>query len=476
MTIREISLVFIAIALLAGCAATSEPPTATPEPTATEPPTEPPQPTETSVPPTPEPTAPEEATPIPEPTEVTGLPGGVVRSEIQREMNPNVEPEQIATRADNTNALAFDLYQAFAEEEGNVFYSPYSIAIALAMTYAGAEGETDAQMADTLRITLAEPTVHAAFNALDQAITQRGAEVGEEMGTGFELNVANAIWGQEGYPFRAEYLDVLAQHYGTGLRTLDFSASPEAAREAINEWVKQETEGKIEELIPEGGLNELARLVLTNAIYFKAAWKHQFTEELTVEMPFTTLEGEEIPVPMMKQTLQIRYAEGETYQAIELPYVGSLMSMVIVMPNEGDFETFEDSLDAERMDGVLDTLEGQNVALTMPKFEYETRYQMVEILTEMGMPAAFSPQEADFSGIDGSMELFIQSVIHKAYVSVDEKGTEAAAATGVTVGITSAPAEPVQVEIDHPFIFIIRDIESGTILFAGRVLNPGSGS
>ena len=476
MIMKEIGLVFIVIALLAGCAATREPPTATPEPTATDQPTEPPQPTETSVPPTPEPTATQEATPLPEPTEVTGLPGGVVQSEIQRTMNPDVGPGQVATRAENVNAFAFDLYQVFTEEGENVFYSPYSIAMALAMTYAGAEGETEAQMADTLRITLAEPTTHAAFNALDQAITQRGQDIEEEMGTGFELNVANAIWGQEGYPFRAEYLDLLAQHYGTGLRTLDFSASPEAAREAINEWVRLETEGKIEELIPRGGLNELARLVLTNAIYFKAAWQYQFTEELTEELPFTTLEGDEVRVPMMKQTLQIRYADGETYQAIEMPYVGSFMSMVVVMPDEGSFEAFEDSLDAERMNSVIDSMEGQNVALTMPKFEYDASYQMNETLSEMGMPDAFSSEAANFSGIDGSMDLFIQNVIHKAYVSVDETGTEAAAATGVTVGVTSAPAEPIQVEIDHPFIFVIRDIESGTLLFVGRVLNPSQGS
>ena len=405
------------------------------------------------------------------------MPGGVVQSEVRREADPDVESEQIATRAENNNAFAFDLYQVLAEDdEENLFYSPYSIAMALAMTYAGAEGETEQQMADTLRITLAEPTVHAAFNALDRSITQRGAEVEEEIGAGFELNVANAIWGQAGYPFRAEYLDLLARHYGSGLRTLDFRTSPEAAREAINEWVSQETEGKIEELISRGGLSELTRLVLTNAIYFKATWKHPFTEELTEELPFTTLAGDDVTVPMMKQTVQIRYAEGETYQAIELPYVGSFMSMIVVMPDEGGFEAFEGSLDAERMDGVIDTLENQDVALTMPKFEYDASYQMAETLSAMGMPDAFSPEEANFSGIDGSMDLFIQKVIHKAYVSVDEEGTEAAAATGVTVGVTSAPAEPVQVTLDHPFVFVIRDIESGTILFVGRVLNPNRGS
>jgi len=391
-------------------------------------------------------------------------------------MNPDVKPAEIATRADNTNAFALDLYQAFAEEGENVFYSPYSIAMALAMTYAGAEGKTETQMADTLHLTLAEPTVHAAFNALDQAIVQRGEDADETSAEGFELSIANAIWGQQGYPFRAEYLDLLARHYGGGLRTSDFRTSPEAAREAINAWVSQETEGKIEELISEGGLNELTRLVLTNAIYFKAAWKFQFTEQLTEELPFTTLAGEEVTVPMMKQTMQIRYAEGASYQAVEIPYVGNAMSMVVVMPDEGGFKSFENSLDVERINDVLDGLGDQNVALTMPKFEYDTSYQMAQTLSEMGMPAAFSPEEADFSGIDGSRDLFIQKVIHKAYVSMDEKGTEAAAATGVAVGVTSAPAEPVQVEIDHPFLFLIRDIESGTILFLGRVLNPNSGS
>jgi serpin B len=179
---------------------------------------------------------------------------------------------------------------------------------------------------------------------------------------------------------------------------------------------------------------------------------------------------------MMKQTMQIRYAEGATYQAVELPYVGNAMSMVVVIPDEGSFESFEAALDAEGVNDVLDALGDQNVALTMPKFEYDTSYQMAQTLAKMGMPAAFSPEEANFSGIDGSRDLFIQKVIHKAYVSVDEKGTEAAAATGVSVGVTSAPAEPIQVEIDHPFLFLIRDIESGTLLFVGRVLNPSSGS
>lgn len=458
----------LVIALLVGCAGTAMPSTATVVPTAT-------PPTETTAPP-PSPTNTSDPTPMPEPTDVTGMQEGVLQSEVQREMNPDVEPAEIATRADNTNAFALDLYQAFAEEGENVFYSPYSIAVALAMTYAGAEGETETQMADTLHLTLAEPTVHAAFNALDQAIIQRGEEADEASAEGFELNIANAIWGQQGYPFRAEYLDLLARHYGSGLRTSDFRTSPEAARETINEWVSQETEGKIEELISEGGLNELTRLVLTNAIYFKAAWKFQFTEQLTEELPFTTLEGEDVTVPMMKQTMQIRYAEGATYQAVELPYVGNAMSMVVVMPDEGSFESFEAALDAEGVNDVLDALGDQNVALTMPKFEYDTSYQMAQTLAKMGMPAAFSPEEANFSGIDGSRDLFIQKVIHKAYVSVDEKGTEAAAATGVSVGVTSAPAEPIQVEIDHPFLFLIRDIESGTLLFVGRVLNPSSGS
>jgi serpin B len=468
MKIRQIGVVFVLIALLVGCAGEPAAPTATLKPTATG------QPTATSAPPSPTAEATEtlEPTPSPEPTEVTDLTGGVVRSELQRETTPDVEPVEVATRADNINAFAFDLYQVLIEDGENVFYSPYSIAMALAMTYAGAEGETEQQMVDTLRITLAEPTVHAAFNALDRAITQRGAEVEEEIGAGFELNVANAIWGQAGYPFRAEYLDLLARHYGSGLRTLDFRSSPEAAREVINQWVSQETEGRIEELMGEGSISELTRLVLTNAIYFKATWQHPFTKELTEELPFTTLAGEEITVPMMKQTVQLRYAEGETYQAIELPYVGSFMSMVVVMPDEGDFEAFEGSLDAERMDGVIETLKSQNVALTMPKFEYDASYQMAETLSAMGMPDAFSPEGANFSGIDGSMDLFIQKVVHKAYVSVDEEGTEAAAATGVAVGITSAPMQPVQMTIDRPFVFIIRDIESGTMLFVGRVLDP----
>jgi serpin B len=395
----------------------------------------------------------------------------VAISELPRVEAPSVDNTDLDQQVAGNHAFALDLLQALSEaEDGNLFYSPYSISIALAMTYAGARGETEREMAQTLHFILPQDRLHPAFNALDQALASRGKSgSGEE--NRFQLNMANAIWGQVGYEFLSEFLDVLAENYGAGLRLLDFGADPEAARQVVNEWISDETEEKIEDMIPQGVLDAATRLVLANAIYFNAQWAHPFQEASTHNGLFQLLDGEQVEVPMMSQNETYRYAEGSGYQVVELPYVGNEVSMVIFLPEKGHFEDFERSLDAQKLEQVLAGLEPRAVALSMPKFEYESSFSLSEQLIGMGMPSAFGGG-ADFSGMDGSLQLCIKEVLHKAFVSVDEIGTEAAAATVVVLVEKGIPESEVEMAIDHPFIFMIRDMETGTILFVGRVINP----
>jgi serpin B len=394
--------------------------------------------------------------------------GEVLKSDKERITSPDVSTSEQASLVEGNSAFAFELYQALKGEEGNLFYSPYSISLALAMTYAGARGETAEQMADTLQFLLEHEGLHPAFNWLDAELASRGEGAQGKDGEGFRLNIVNAIWGQKDYEFLSDFLDVLAENYGAGLRILDFMTETEKSRVTINDWVSDQTEGRIEDLIPQGAIDALTRLVLTNAIYFNAAWAYPFDEDMTADGPFYLLDGGQGSVPMMKQTESFGYIEGEGYQAIELPYDGGELSMVILLPEAGKFETFEETLNAQQVDAIIDDLQNIQVALTMPRFEFDSEFSLKDTLAGMGMPIAFSGG-ADFSGMTGNPELFISDVVHKAFVAVDEAGTEATAATGVIVGLTAAPE---QVTIDRPFIFLIRDIETGAILFIGRVLNP----
>ncbi|HEY41789.1 MAG TPA: serpin family protein [Dehalococcoidia bacterium] len=399
--------------------------------------------------------------------------GEVLRSGKERITSPDVPETDLDLLVEGNCAFAFDLYKTLRDEEGNLFYSPYSISIALAMTYAGARGETEQQMAETLKFLLAQEDLHPAFNSLDILLAQRGEGAEGKDDQGFRLNIVNAIWGQKDYAFLDEFLDVLAENYGAGLRLVDFINETEKSRVTINDWVSDQTEGRIEDLIPQGIITVLTRLVLTNAIYFNAAWEYPFEEEATYNGPFYLLDGGEVTVPLMRQTESFGYTGGDGYQAVELPYDGHELSMVILLPEEGQFEVFEGLLDAELVAAIIEDLDSQEVALTMPKFEFESEFGLKQALAAMGMPIAFT-DAADFSGMTGVRDLHIADVIHKAFVSVDEAGTEAAAATAVIMELTAMPAEPVEVTIDHPFIFLIRDIETGTILFVGRVVNPGA--
>lgn len=404
---------------------------------------------------------------------VSPVEAGVLKSDKPRITTPELSGGAIEDLVSDNSTFAMDLYQYLKTGDNNIFYSPYSISLALAMTYAGARGETEEEMADAMHFGLGQDRLHPAFNSLDMTLSSRGEGAEGKNDEGFRLNIVNAIWGQKDYEFLADFLDTLAQNYGAGLRVLDFMEAPEESRIIINEWVSDETEGRIEDLIPQGMIDSLTRLVLTNAIYFNAAWMYPFSEGATSDGVFHLAGGDEVMVPMMRQTESFGYYEGENYRAVELPYDGGELSMVILLPDSGKFSSFESSLDFEKLYEIIDGIGYQEVALTMPEFEFESSFDLKKTLSEMGMPVAFSG-DADFSGMTGNRELFIAEVVHKAFVSVDEAGTEAAAATAVVMELTAVPQEPVTIEIDRPFIFLIRDIETGTLLFVGRVMNPVS--
>lgn len=406
------------------------------------------------------------------PQQATQTTSQTLKSDKQRVTSPIANQADLAAVVAGNNAFAFDSYQEIKGDE-NLFFSPYSISLALAMTYAGACGDTAQQMAGTLHYTLPQEQLHPALNSLDIELSQRGQGAKGKDDKGFRLNIVNAIWGQKGYAFLQEFLDTLAENYGAGIRTLDFINAPEPSRITINDWVSDQTEGRIKDLIPKGAIDAMTRLVLTNAIYFNAAWQYPFEKDATSDGSFHLLNGGEVTVPMMHQTKSFSYTEGDDYQAVELPYDGRELSMLIILPKTGKFKAVEGSLDAKKVDGIIGSLGYKKIALTMPKFEFTSDFSLKKTLTALGMPVAFT-ETADFSGMDGRRDLFISDVIHKAFVSVDESGTEAAAATAVIMATTSAPMpeEIINVTVDRPFIFLIRDIQTGTILFLGHVTNP----
>jgi serpin B len=395
-----------------------------------------------------------------------------LQSDKQRVTSPVASQSDLTALVEGNSAFAFNAYKTL-KDDNNLFFSPYSISLALAMTYAGARGDTEQQMADTLHFNIPQESLHPTFNSLDLKLSSRGQGAKGKDGEGFRLNIVNAIWGQEGFTFLQNFLDTLAQNYGAGIRLLDFRNAPEESRIAINNWVSDQTEGRIKDLIPPGVIDAMTRLILTNAIYFNAAWQYPFNKEATTDSTFHLLNGGEASVPMMHQTESFGYAEGSDYQAVELPYDGRELSMLTLLPQSGQFVSFEESLDAGKVDEIIKSLDTKRVALTMPKFEFSSDFSLKKTLSDMGMPLAFTGN-ADFSGMDGKRDLQISDVIHKAFVSVDESGTEAAAATAVIMRLTSAPVpEPiVTMTIDRPFIFLIQDIQTGTVLFIGNVMNP----
>ena len=369
------------------------------------------------------------------------------------------------------NAFALELYQKLKEQDGNLFLSPFSISTCLAMAYAGARAQTATQMARALGFPLDQEPLHRTLGSLIQKLHAEGHQ------RSHQLVVANALWGQEGYGFLNEFLALLRTRYGSRLREVDFETRTEAARRTINRWVEEQTREKIKELIGPGMLDPLTRLVLTNAIYFKGNWRSPFDEDATHPAPFHLNAGppgsDDVDVSMMTQIESFCYLKAHDFQALELPYDGESLSMVIFLPERVDgLGDFERSLTPDNLAAWLSRLDAHEIEVSLPKFTMTSGFRLSAILRSMGMVDAFTMGTADFSGMTDREQLAIAEVIHKAFLEVNEEGTEAAAATATEMlGCAEPPSTPV-FRADHPFVFLIRDVRSESILFMGRVVDP----
>ena len=368
--------------------------------------------------------------------------------------------------AAGNNRFAFDLYRRLAAEPAhagdNLFFSPYSITSALAITCEGARGTTADEIESVLHLPTNETLRREGFADLNAALNRGSGN--------YTLRTANALWAEETYPFLPEYIDTATRWYGANVTNLDFINDPGGSRETINRWVEGETEEKIRDLLPPGSIDDLTRLVITNAIYFKGTWVEQFDANETTDEEFRVGPNATVTVPMMHGNAVYPYAETEALHVLEMPYAHgneTELAMLVLLPKEDTLTAAEEALDAERLAGLRESLVSQNVRVVFPKFTLETGNPLPGVLAAMGMPTAFT-DDADLSGMDGTRDLFVTGVFHKAFVDVNEEGTEAAAATGVMVGGGVAPV----FRADHPFVFFITEKDSGTILFMGRIVNP----
>ncbi|HWH71408.1 MAG TPA: serpin family protein, partial [Candidatus Sulfotelmatobacter sp.] len=346
----------------------------------------------------------------------------------------------------------------------------YSISTCLAMTYAGARGNTEQQMARGLHLSPDQAQVHAAFGQLQRQLNEAQNQ------KGITLNVANALWTQKGHPFQPAFLDLAKGEYQANINQADFPTGAEAARKEINHWVAQQTKDKIQDILPPGSLNSLTRLVLADAIYFKGIWAKPFEKAGTQNQPFHLSARRQVDVPLMHHLDTVKYMENADLQAVELPYSGNKLSMLIVLPRQIEgWAQLEQQLSLAWLSNLLGQMKQQTVDIFLPRFKQESSFELNGPLEKMDLSDAFGSQ-ADFSGIDGTKLLYISAVFHKAWVEVNEEGTEAAAATTTTMRITSAmrqPPPPPVFRADHPFLFLLRDTRSGSLLFLGRLADPG---
>lgn len=373
--------------------------------------------------------------------------------------------------AGRNNAFALDLYKALAGEDGNLFLSPHSISTAFAMAYAGARGRTAAQMSNALHFDPNQKTFHVAYRThLAQVKKSARAE-------GCALHQANALWGQTNAGFLKPFLKTLKDDYGAPLRKVDFVLGSGAARKKINKWVSKETKKKIQNILAPGALDPTTRLVLANAVYFKGDWASKFEKEDTTDQPFIVAGGANVDVPMMRQKHTFNFMGNESLQILMLPYRGDAFSMFVLLPRTADgLPELESTLTVENLKHWLSQLQPHSVDVHLPKFEFERTFNLRDTLVGMGMTDAFDPTVADLSGMNGKRDkrdLFIQHVIHKAWVEVYEEGTKAAAATTITIGCGVAPhPPPATFRADHPFLFTIVEMRTRSILFIGRMTDP----
>lgn len=364
------------------------------------------------------------------------------------------------------NQFSFKLYLNISKKErGNIFFSPFSISSAFAMVYEGADGRTAAEIGSVFHFQETSPKRWKDWELILNEINEKSKK--------YELFIANALWIQEGFKILPEYKGVIERYYKGNVSILDFAGKTENARLEINRWVEGKTNGKIKDLFYPGSLNQLTKLILTNVIYFKGKWLKQFDKNETRDEDFRVSKEKIVKVPMMRitgQNARFNYAEMGKLQIIEMDYKGNELSMIVLLP-EKDIEKIEESLTEENLRNWLKELKEENVDLFFPKFKLNKKYILNENINDMGAPSAFSPGEADFSKMDGTRELFIQIAVHQAFLEVNEEGTTAGGATGIGIGITAVPIKKV-FRADHPFIFLIKEKKSGSILFIGKVYDP----
>ena len=399
---------------------------------------------------------------------VTGLLAGLAAAAAS---DANAPAPQGPHVADSINQFAIHFYTQVRGQEGNLFFSPASISTALAMVYSGAGGQTAQQIAQVLHFDGPPPKVNAEFAAL---LARWNSAAGAHH---YQLSVANALWGRQGYPFAAPFQQSLQANYGAAMHVVDFRQS-EAARQTINRWVESQTQDKIKDLLPAGSVGPATRLVLANAIYFKAPWDLQFSPSATRLQPFHLADSKSESVPMMHQVASFPYLKATGFSALQMTYADASFSMIVLLPDRADgLAALEESLTSEKLDQWTQELAKSRrmVRVSFPKFTVTQAIDLTSDLKVMGMPLAFS-RSADFSPMnDGKEPLWIDRAIHKAFVDVNEQGTEAAAATAITMRAAAAlPQNVAEFTADHPFLFVIRDSQSGSILFMGRVVNPSA--
>jgi serpin B len=400
-----------------------------------------------------------------------------VRSSLARDTAPVLTPAELDTLKTDEAGFAVDLYRAVASSPDNagknVFLSPHSVSLALAMTYAGARADTKNEMKGALHFSLADDRLNSAFDYLDLALQSRGQNAQGKDGKPFRLTVANSVWGQKGAAFEAPFLDTLAVSYGAGVNVVDFAKDTEDARLAINGWVSDKTETRIPELLSQGSVDPATRLILVNAVYFNAAWATKFTQGATAPAAFTKLDASVAQVPTMHAEVSTGYVKDPAFEAVELPYDGGDTSMLVIAPTAGTFTSFESSLTGAKVLDVMAGLQPHSVQLSFPKAKLTGAYELNEPLESLGMKTAFSDL-ADFSGISAAETLKVSAVIHQTFLDVDEDGTEAAAATAVSFEDTAAaiPETPVVMNVDRPYLLAIVDRQTKTLVFVGRILDP----
>jgi serpin B len=393
-----------------------------------------------------------------------GCNGEALVDPIAERQIPEELRADVASVARSNNAFALDLYGEIRGESANIFFSPFSMTTALSMTMAGAAGRTEEEMASVLRHTLQRDALHRACGALVASLDRGSGRAG------YRLQTANGLWTQQGYPFLEGFLSVPRDLYGAEAGHFDFAGNPEAARRRINEWVEGKTEGKIQDLFPSGTINPLTRLVLANAVYFKGNWHLQFDPDLTKTGVFHVGRDRDVQTPLMHRSGSFPFAEADGVKILEMPYMGKDLSMIALLPEDRDgLGRLEERLSLENIQGWMSLLSETTLEVTFPKFRTTSSIALNRVLADMGMPSAFDADLADFSPMIGRRELFIHAVVHKAFIDVNEEGTEAAAATGVSVGPTSLPPS---FRADHPFIYLIWDNVTESILFMGRLVDP----